>query len=1405
MGKSRRPANKALAIRGLTHNGSARIGDAGEAVANNGTAGKGAAGKWLSGLCLLTLSTSSVLGGFAAAPLTAAADASAGSGVLISRFFTSGNEPSCNGSSVKNYNLYKNDFVELYNPTNHAVDLSGYTLQFQNTSGGGWSSTILAGSLGGAVIQPHGYYLIKEGSPAVPSACAPAATGASDISPADATGTIDLIKNNGMLAIVSNATLLTNADPAQDANGAAVADAVAYGSASGGFAPDGSMKPYNYAVRKGINPADPTTGSSNAEHGNGFDTGNDANDWLLIGSGSATAPPTNPAGARGTDSVSYPAQVYANLDSSKPSILMSSATEIDAANNGVLINLPISAINPALTAADLTIDNLPAGLTAAAAADAAHNRIALTLGGAAASPVSADVVLSVVVKSSAAATGETENSAPISVTLKHVDVVPKVAGAVVAGMANVAMSGYDTIGSGTFAVQLTNAAHVRTNAETVPYAAGTDYTVTGLPSEFVVTAAPDTANNRVLFTVTNPSAKTVFADAPISVVIKGNAVREAGVQDSDAITGISLLRHRTDAVQSDVRKAYVETTLKQDNTFFNDPITKAYKYSVQALAHDPFTFLRGTLAVYQADLASHVLPLPEALTKFADVKTYTQGDAHIQNVGSFNDSTGTPVFGLNDYDSAGVDAFYTDLLRFVTSMYVVRSDKDTTGIVGLTDAEIRAAAKQFLDAYKEAVLGTVGNDSEKAAKLTTGSVQTYTAQTMNAVIGGKSYEAARTDQVAKWIKDTATKPDTSKYAAASEAEIAAIKSSWSAYVQQIGANAGSPLHALTADQRTDYLTIKSVVHRINQGQGSIGTDRYNVLIEGATADGADDVVLDVKEQRRDADLSMQAYQAMAVDPDAFLGTLQAMNREYLIREISPYKADYTKKTFAGAAELTQYVIDSAKAYAYMHAYSDQDSAIGGLQGSFEDAFSTRVAPQWDELENVMLNAAEDYSHQIVADYNQVKDDLIAGKLIDVATLKSVALSEGALSPAFDPSVLTYSVQVANGVSSIDVTAAATDASPAVKTKLNGSAYASGETKTLPLAEGNNQLLFAVTAQDGVTTKTYTITVNRASSTVYVPSLTPVQSITVTAAGGAASVVNGAALQLSADVLPANASDKSVAWTVTNGTGAATISSSGLLQATAAGTVTVKATARDGSNVSGTLQIAVTAPGTGTGGTDTGNGGTGGSGTNHAQPTLKDGLVDADALKSKLLQAAAGAPAVTFNDVAASDWSAKIVQAAASMGIAKGYENGSFDPSGGITRAEFAAMLVRALGLQPAASGGFADTQGHWAAVAIGALKAAGLAAGYADGTFKPDQAISRAEIAALLAKVITFGQGSSAASFSDVNGHWAAQAIQALANAGIVNGGANGTFAPNAGATRAESTAMLLRMLNVTLQLGLTL
>ncbi|MFF2483520.1 S-layer homology domain-containing protein, partial [Paenibacillus sp. NPDC058071] len=229
-------------------------------------------------------------------------------------------------------------------------------------------------------------------------------------------------------------------------------------------------------------------------------------------------------------------------------------------------------------------------------------------------------------------------------------------------------------------------------------------------------------------------------------------------------------------------------------------------------------------------------------------------------------------------------------------------------------------------------------------------------------------------------------------------------------------------------------------------------------------------------------------------------------------------------------------------------------------------------------------------------------------------------------------------------------------------------------------------------------------------------------------------------------------------------------------------------------VSDTTPVPTPTPGPGSGPTPTS------TPTPTPTPTPKPFYIDAvniDVIKAMVAQLNTS-PVVSFKDVPASAPNAKAIGLATKLGIIKGYDDGSFRAHATITRAEFASMLVRALGLTSEGDSDFKDTKVHWAADAIATLETKGIIKGYLDGTFKPDQTITRAEIVSMLSKAMntTFVNNNK---FQDVIGHWAETEIDALSAMGIVKGAPDGSFKPNVNATRYESLLMILRMLNASL------
>jgi len=157
----------------------------------------------------------------------------------------------------------------------------------------------------------------------------------------------------------------------------------------------------------------------------------------------------------------------------------------------------------------------------------------------------------------------------------------------------------------------------------------------------------------------------------------------------------------------------------------------------------------------------------------------------------------------------------------------------------------------------------------------------------------------------------------------------------------------------------------------------------------------------------------------------------------------------------------------------------------------------------------------------------------------------------------------------------------------------------------------------------------------------------------------------------------------------------------------------------------------------------------------------------------------------------------------------GYPDGTFRPSQSIKRSELASILHR-LGIDGNAAGADATGSqlveypdikpGYWAAEAIASLQRSGLMLGDDQGLFRPEAAITRAELASILSRLLPAtaaadADKAQAHAFADVKGHWAAEAIAKVLQAGLLEGYPDGTFGPNNKLTRAEAVRVLNQLL----------
>lgn len=172
---------------------------------------------------------------------------------------------------------------------------------------------------------------------------------------------------------------------------------------------------------------------------------------------------------------------------------------------------------------------------------------------------------------------------------------------------------------------------------------------------------------------------------------------------------------------------------------------------------------------------------------------------------------------------------------------------------------------------------------------------------------------------------------------------------------------------------------------------------------------------------------------------------------------------------------------------------------------------------------------------------------------------------------------------------------------------------------------------------------------------------------------------------------------------------------------------------------------------------------------------------------------------SFADVSENHWAYAALSALRDRGIMQGSGQNNAEPERGVTRAEFAKLIVAALNLKPQGTGiGFYDVaQTHWCYQYIRTLSSNDIVHGKADGTFDTEGLITREDMAVMLYRAAEcvgttlINERESAFSDGDSIADYAQSAVNALYAAGILNGTDGNRFAPTDNATRAEAAQLI--------------
>ena len=400
-----------------------------------------------------------------------------------------------------------------------------------------------------------------------------------------------------------------------------------------------------------------------------------------------------------------------------------------------------------------------------------------------------------------------------------------------------------------------------------------------------------------------------------------------------------------------------------------DPASLLEKYTRMAVS--PFTFFRGTAHLFYYDLHAENY-VENSPFSSENTNVWLQGDAHVYNFGSFDDSAGNIIYDLNDFDESTVASYLYDLSRIAVSILIVAEEND------FSHSEQEDFLDLLVEDYLETLSDYVGNQDELTAFVDSENAFGLLDEFLEEVENAESRE----EMLQKWTENGEQLFDLEyeKLLAATPEEYAAISSSIAEYYPS--------LEDPFAD---DYFQVLDVARRIGAGTGSLGRPRYYVLIQGETDDPDDDRILDVKMQSRSAIFNYlsQAEQnvyrshfpigsdgcrvstgnsALLFREDPHLGCLTFNENSFSVRERSPFKNSFDATTLTTQPRMEHFISQWAEILATGHARSDADFDENYISNDFETAL-TQLINDHEEFTAEIQNFAFAYHAQVQDDYD----------------------------------------------------------------------------------------------------------------------------------------------------------------------------------------------------------------------------------------------------------------------------------------------------------------------------------------------------------------------------------------------------------------------------------------------------
>ena len=416
----------------------------------------------------------------------------------------------------------------------------------------------------------------------------------------------------------------------------------------------------------------------------------------------------------------------------------------------------------------------------------------------------------------------------------------------------------------------------------------------------------------------------------------------------------------------------------------NAPLSTAHRQAKYAkMAASPYRFFRGSNHLYWQDVWHD--------WRFAlfggwpNTQTWLQGDAHAYNFGAYGHHDDQVRYGMDDFDDALIGDYQYDVWRLAISLVL-----DARENAELSPKAIDKALNKLLEGYMD-TLSVHREDDVAIHAITLDNAK----DPLKSFMGKVADKQSRARMLEKW---TTLDPDKGRQFAERPGKLANLPADVASQLRRIiEQEYQQTLQHPIKESDPQHFFVKDTARRLDAGTGSLGVERYYVLIEGGADHEHDDVILDIKEQvtpeaYRLMDKAQQqawrklfpnegirhaaAFHAIAEHPDAYLGWLTMNGKVFSVRERSPFKKDYPTHKLSSGKAYRKLARQWGEILAREHLRGAQ-ALNRGKAAPFADAVCQRLEGREEQFIGVVSTLAKAYADCVAQDYQVFMEHFLA--------------------------------------------------------------------------------------------------------------------------------------------------------------------------------------------------------------------------------------------------------------------------------------------------------------------------------------------------------------------------------------------------------------------------------------------